>query len=161
MAESLHTLLSKSFSPKHELADRANLSLKENKTVYRLDFGKRRKCVAYQVDGNIIQDGNKCDYLILARQDDVHPNDESWKSIFVELKSKNNVLHALEQLDATLDNKIFRHQSVNEVHARIVAKTFPANRADPEFEKAKRKFKTKHKDCSFKQVTSGQPDLIL
>lgn len=64
------------------------------------------------------------------------------------------------QLDATLDNPLFKHQSINEIHARIVAKSFPANTANTEFERARRKFKTKHKNCSFKQISSNQPDLI-
>lgn len=158
MAESLHTVLSRSYPPRLPLAERENLSIKETNTTYKLCFGKRRQSVAYQVDGNIIKEGNKCDFLILARQDNTEDN-EKWKSIFVELKGKD-VLHALEQLDATLDNKVFRHTSINEVHARIVAKSFPANNANTEFEKAKRRFKAKHKNCSFKQVSSNQPDVI-
>ncbi len=141
------------------MAERDNLSIKETNTTYKLRFGKRRESVVYQVDGNIINKGNKCDFLILAKQDPLEKSDEKWKSIFVELKGKD-VLHALEQLDATLDNKTFKHSSVNEVHARIVAKSFPANNANTEFEKAKRRFKTKHKHCTLKQVSSNQPDLI-
>lgn len=159
MAESLHSILAKDYKPAQPLADRENLSVKETKTTYKLRFGKRRLSVVYQIDGNIITKGNKCDYLILARQDIAKDEKEKWKSIFVELKGKD-VLHALEQLDATLDNRLFMHTSVNEVHARIVAKSFPTNNANTEFERARRKFKTKHKNCSFKQVTSGQPDYI-
>ncbi len=159
MTESLHTVLSRTYSPRLSLAERENLSIRETNTTYKLSFGKRRQSVAYQVDGNIIKEGNKCDFLILARQDITENDEEKWKSIFVELKGKD-VLHALAQLDATLDNKIFKHSSVNEVHARIVAKSFPANNANTEFEKAKRRFKTKHKSCTFKQVSSNQPDVI-
>lgn len=159
MGESLHTVLARSYAPKLALAERENLSLKETKTTYRLSFGMRRQSVAYQVDGNIITKGNRCDYLILARQDMADDGEEKWKSIFVELKGKD-VIHALEQIDATLDSKIFNHPSVNELHARIVAKSFPANTSNTEFEKARRRFKMKHKNCTFKQVTSNQPDLI-
>ncbi|MDE6843230.1 MAG: hypothetical protein K2J24_06865 [Muribaculaceae bacterium] len=159
MAESLHTVLSGRYSPAQSLASRENLSIKETKTTYKLSFGIRRQSVVYQIDGNIITEGNKCDYLILAKQDTAGNDDEKWKSIFVELKGKD-VLHALKQLDATLDNKLFKHSSVNEVHARIVARAFPANKADTEFEKARRRFKTKHKNCTFKQITSNQADYI-
>ncbi len=160
MAESLHTILSRTFSPKRPLAEREGLSLKETNTTYILRFDKPRQSVAYKVDGDIIKEGNKCDFIILAKQDCTEKDeDEKWKSIFVELKGKD-VLHALEQLDATLDNKIFKHSSVNEVHARIVAKSFPANNANTEFEKARRRFKKKHKNCTFKQVSSNQPDTI-
>lgn len=159
MAESLHTVLSKSFAPKLDLRDRENLSIKEKQTTYKLSFGKRRASVAYQVDGNIISDGNKCDYLILARQDAATANDEKWKSVFVELKA-TDVEHAVKQLDATLKHALFKHPSVNEVHARLVAKSFPANNANPAYEKAKRQFKKNHPGCTFKQVTSGHPDRI-
>ncbi len=159
MSESLHTVLARTHTPKLPLVERENLSIKETNTTYRLCFGKRRQSAVYQVDGDIIKVGNKCDFLILASQDSVDGNVEMWKSIFVELKGKD-VIHALAQLDATLDNKLFKHPSVNEVHARIVAKSFPANNANTEFEKAKRRFKTKHRNCTFKQVSSNQPDII-
>lgn len=159
MAESLHTVLSRTYQPKLSLAERENLSIKETKTIYRLSFGKRRQTVAYQIDGNIITEGNKCDYLILAKQDACGDREEKWKSIFVELKGKD-VLHALLQLDATLDKEILKHSSVNEVHAKIVAKSFPANTANTEFERARRIFKAKHKNCTFKQISSNQPDFI-
>lgn len=160
MADSLHTVLSRTYAHKMPLTDRENLSLKETNTTYKLKFGKRRLSVVYQVDGNIIKVGNKCDYLILAQQDVSDINNEKWKSIFVELKG-TDVIHALEQLDATLDNQLFVHSSINEIHARIVAKSFPANNANTAFEKAKRIFKKKHRNCSFKQVSSNQPDTIL
>ncbi|MDE7190033.1 MAG: hypothetical protein K2N96_07820, partial [Muribaculaceae bacterium] len=69
MAESLHTVLSGRYSPAQSLASRENLSIKETKTTYKLSFGIRRQSVVYQIDGNIITEGNKCDYLILAKQD--------------------------------------------------------------------------------------------
>ena len=159
MAESLHTVLSKSFQPKLPLAEREKLSVKEERTTYVLDFGKRRQSVVYQIDGDIITRGNKCDCLILAKQDVAADGNEAWKAVFVELKG-TDVVHALQQIDATLDNQQLRHPSVNEVHARIVAKAFPANNANTEFEKVRRNFKKKHKDCSFKQVKSNQPDFI-
>lgn len=159
MAESLHTVLSKSHEPKLPLAERSELSIKETQTTYRLRFGKRRLCVAYQIDGKIISDGNKCDYLILAKQDSIAKSDEKWKSIFVELKGKD-VIQALRQLDATLSHNLFNHDSINEVHARIVAKAFPANGSNTAFELEKRKFKRKHKDCTLKQVSSNQPDIM-
>lgn len=157
MAESLHSILSKDFCPKLPLKLRENLSLKEQRTEYRLQFGKRRICVAYQVDGTIITDGNKCDYLVLAKQDeDAQKND--WKAIFIELKG-TDVEHALKQLDASMSDARLKHSSINELHARIVAKSFPSNKSNPKFEAAKRAFKNKH-NCSIKQVTSGNPDLV-
>lgn len=157
MKESLHTILGKDYTPTLPLANREKLSLKEQQTVYRLDFGKRRSCVAYQIDGKIIKSGNKCDFLILAKQEENSVSND-WKAIFVELKG-TDVEHALKQLDAAMSNKIFMHDSVVERHARIVAKSFPSSKSNPKFELAKRIFKTRHK-CTLKQVSSGSPDLI-
>jgi hypothetical protein len=157
MKDTLHTILEKQYTPTLPLTQREKLSLKEQKTTYKLSFGKRRCCVAYQIDGKIIREGNKCDFLILAKQDEEMEN-AFWKSIFVELKG-TDVEHALKQLDATVSNPIFRHGSINERHARIVAKSFPASKSNPKFELAKRKFKATH-NCSLKQVSSGNLDTI-
>lgn len=157
MKESLHTVLEKDYAPTLPLANREKLSLKEQQTIYRLDFGKRRLCVVYQIDGKIIHAGNKCDFLVLAKQED-DSNNNDWKAIFIELKG-TDVEHALKQLDAAMSNKIFRHDSLVEKHARIVAKSFPSSKSNPKFELAKRMFKSRH-DCSLKQISSGNPDLI-
>lgn len=157
MSESLHSILEKDYKPKLALCSRENLSLKEQQTEYRLQFGNQRTCVAYQIDGTIITKGNKCDYLVLAKQNE-NPQDNNWKAIFVELKG-TDVEHALEQLDASMSNSKLKHSSINERHARIVAKSFPSNKSNPKFEAAKRIFKEKHK-CSLKQVSSKQPDLV-
>ncbi len=106
---------------------------------------------------HIITEGNKCDYLVLAKQDE-NPQNNNWKAIFIELKG-TDVEHALEQLDASMSNGELKHGSINERHARIVAKSFPSSKSNPKFEAAKRTFKEKHK-CSLKQVSSGCPDLV-
>lgn len=157
MPQSLHSILQSRYKPKLPLSLRENLSLKEQRTEYKLQFGKRRTSVAYQVDGNIITEGNRCDYLVLAKQTE-NPGENSWKAIFVELKA-TDVEHALKQLDASMSNAILSHESISERHARIIAKSFPSNKSIPSFEMAKRRFKSKH-NCSLKQITSGCPDLI-
>lgn len=157
MSESLHSVLEKDFRPTLPLESRENLSLKEQRTKYLLRFGKRRTCVAYQVDGNIITEGNRCDYLVLAKQDE-DSQDNNWKAVFIELKG-TDVEHALKQLDAGMSNSKLKHSSINERHARIVAKSFPSSKSNPKFETAKRIFKERHK-CSLKQVSSGCPDFI-
>lgn len=157
MSESLHSVLVRDFTPKLSLATRENLSLKEQRTEYNLKFGYRRTCVAYQIDGNIITVGNKCDYLVLVKEDE-QPQNNYWKAIFIELKG-TDVEKALIQLDATMSNDKLKHSSIIERHARIVAKSFPSSKSNPKFEAAKRFFKKRHK-CSLKQVSSGCPDLI-
>lgn len=157
MEDSLYDILIKSHSPYLPLAERSNLSLKEQRTLYRLEFNKRRTCASFHIDGDIIRDGQKCDFLVLAKQEEKTVNNY-WKAIFVELKG-TDVEHALKQLDATMSNSKFQHTSVNELHARIVAKSFPASKSNPKFEQAKRDFKIRHA-CTLKQVSSGKPDLI-
>ena len=150
-------LISRQPDPILPLTLRTNLSVKERQTIYRLNFGKKCLNAGFQVDGKLITTGNRCDYLILANQP-IDPMEERWQAVFVELKG-TDVPHALIQLDATLSNPLFRNAKVKEKHARIVAKSFPANKANPRFEKAKREFKSKH-NCSLKQITSGKPDLL-
>lgn len=157
MAESLYSVLSRNHTPALPLAERKNLSLKEQQTLYRLEFDRRRSSVVFHIDGDIVKDGNKCDFLVLAKQKETS-SEEDWKAIFVELKG-TDVVHALTQLDASMSDSRLKHPSVKERHARIVAKSFPSSKSNPKFEKAKRDFKIKHK-CSLKQVSSGTPDLI-
>ena len=48
----------------------------------------------YKIDGNIIIDGNKCDYLVL--------NDDLKTAYLIELKGKD-IHHAIKQLEDTLN----------------------------------------------------------
>ena len=48
----------------------------------------------YKVDGNIIIDGNKCDYIVL--------NDDLKTAYLIELKG-NDIHHAIKQLEDTLN----------------------------------------------------------
>ena len=157
MSESIYSVLSRNHTPTLPLAERKNLSLKEQQTLYRLEFGRRRSSVVFHIDGDIVKIGNKCDYLVLAKQKETS-SEEDWKAIFVELKG-TDVIHALTQLDASMSDSKLKHPSVTERHARIVAKSFPSSKSNPRFEKAKRDFKIRHK-CTLKQVSSGSPDLI-
>lgn len=158
MGTSLFTELLKDHVPILPLALRKNLSLKEKQTIYRLEFIQRMECGCFQIDGDIIKNGNKCDFLILAKEKE-GGKEERWKEVFVELKG-TDVEHALVQLDASMSESKMKHPSISERHARIVAKSFPSSKSNPKFEKAKRDFKIKHK-CSLKQVSSGCPDLIV
>lgn len=157
MEDSLYDILNKSHNPNLPLAERTSLSLKEQRTIYRLEFSTRRACASFHIDGDIIKNGLKCDFLVLAKQEESSVSNY-WKAIFVELKG-TDIEHALKQLDATMSNSKFKHHTINERHARIVAKSFPSSKSNPKFEIAKRNFKRRH-NCSLKQVTSGNPDTI-
>jgi len=157
MVDSLHSELVMTHTPKLPLAQRENLSLKEEQTIYRLFFGRRRTCSSFRIDGDIIMQGNKCDYIVLAKKSE-NVDDSMWDAVFVELKG-TGVEHALKQLDGAMSSRKLQHSTIAERHARIVAKSFPANKANTKYELAKRDFKKKH-NCSLKQVTSGSPDKI-
>lgn len=118
-----------------------------------------KSSVVFQIDGDIIkkEEGRKCDKLILVRRDSEALNEE-WAEIFVELKGKD-VLRAIEQLRATLNHPKFRHPSNKDIRARIVANSYPSNKANTDMEKAKRAF---HKDfnCDLRSVKNGQEDRL-
>lgn len=65
------------------------LVLSENKSVIRILNGKNRNLILKTVDGCLINDGVRCDYLVV--------DDETQKESFIELKG-GNVEHAVKQL---------------------------------------------------------------
>jgi hypothetical protein len=105
-----------------------------------------------KIDGCVITDNavKKCDYLLLCA--------EIKKAIFVELKG-NKVATAIEQLSATLDNKIIKEPLAQyEKRAYAVVTGNPVN---SRFQNAQARFKNKHKGCTLKVVKSPHAcDLI-
>ncbi len=146
--------------PCKPLMARKDISVKDSGRVYRLEFTDARASVAYQIDGDIVREGSKCDYLILAEHEkDKDGSVRSWKEIFVELKGKD-VVHAIEQLDSTVSMQIFRHPTNKELHARLIAKAIPSTSLNPEYWKAKMKFERDHKNIKLKTLKSLQPDRL-
>ena len=156
-SENLFQLLTgKRFVPDQELKKRKFISTSEKGTKYILNLGRDGKnSVAFQVDGYIITDGSKCDKLILI---DLGAN--SWCEILVELKSHRNTSKAIEQLENTLSSGKLFHVSNKIVRARIVAQAFPCNRANPEVERAKQRFRARY-NCELKNIKSHQPDNLI
>lgn len=126
------------------------LSIVQKLTTNKLVVNEKSS-VVFQIDGDIIKkvEDRKCDKLILVRRDSEALNEE-WAEIFVELKGKD-VLRAIEQLRATLKNPKFRHQSNKDIRARIVADSYPSNKANRGMEKAKRDFR-KDFNCDLHSV---------
>ena len=155
MANSTHeVLLEHGFIPSHPLKARKALSLSEQGKRYRLDISGTKQTVAYQVDGNIIVSGRKCDKLVLVRLDSAS---EEWAQILVELKG-GGVEHALEQLIATAKNPMLKHPTNVVRRARVVATSFPANKANPNVEKLK--LQLLQMGIDYKGLKSDQPDGI-
>lgn len=154
MPDIYEKLVRQGYAPHHTLTGRKDMSVKENRTEYRLQLDKRRPTASYQVDGKIITSGNKCDYLMLVCHDE--PQNQ-WTEVFVELKGCD-VEHAITQLEATIGADILKHKCVNRRLARIVALSFPSHKSNPALEKAKRRFRAY--SCDLKTIKTKQPDNI-
>lgn len=147
-------LMSNGFRPEQPLQVRKTIVESENGKKYTLEVLDNKASVSYQVDGNIIKEGEKCDKLILVKY-----CDDEWAEIFIELKGVD-VPHAIDQLFTTLKKQIFRHPSNKDIRARIVATSFPSNKANPIMEKAKREFANKPYFCDLRGLKNGQKDKI-
>ena len=147
-------LTNNGFLPEQPLQIRKTIVERENGKKYTLEVSDNKSSVSYQVDGNIIKEGEKCDKLILVKY-----SDDEWAEIFVELKGVD-VPHAIEQLLTTLKKPIFKHPSNKVIKARIVATSFPSNKANPIMEKAKREFANKPYFCDLRGLKNGQKDKI-
>lgn len=70
------------------------LTDKGSSTSYKYHNKTSDHLAKYQIDGGLITDGVRCDYLLL--------NCEKKHSIFIEIKG-SDLLHAVDQLDRSID----------------------------------------------------------
>ena len=127
------------FDPEQTLQERKEIVVKEKGKEYRLTLEPQKLCAAYQVDGHIIKEGNKCDKLVVAVVDK-----DRWVETFVELKGRDTE-HAIKQLETTIQNTVFAHPTIVEKRARIVGQRIPRCNGSSVVERAKKKFKTMYK----------------
>lgn len=141
----------------HKLKKRPVFRVQERDVRYRLENLGECKNIDYKVDGVLISgdiEGQpKCDRLLL-----VKISEEQWIHVFIELKGKN-VSHGLAQLEATLAHPLFRacRGQGEKRFARIVAKSLPSSKNDPEMAKAKLKF-LKQYHCSLQPLKPENPE---
>lgn len=147
-------LVTNGYNPEQPLQVRKTIVESECGKKYTLEVSGNKASVSYQVDGNIIKVGEKCDKLILVKH-----NQNEWAEIFIELKGVD-VAHAIDQLLATLKKQIFKHPSNQYIRARIVATSFPSNKSNPIMEKAKKEFASKPYFCDLRGLKNGQKDKI-
>ena len=76
-----------------------------------------------------------------------------------EKNAYNSTHHAIDQLRQTLKKAIFKHPSIDDIRARIVAQSFPSNKSNPTMEKAKQEFR-KDYNCDLRGMKSGQEDKL-
>lgn len=148
-------LISAGFEPQQPLQIRKTIVTQELGKKYILEVESQYPSTVFQIDGNIIKSGRKCDKMVLVNTSDT-PTKE-WVQIFVELKG-HDVIHGMEQLLASVSNPSFASPTNKVRKARLVATAFPSNRANPTVEKLKREFSKLNVD--YKSIKSGQKDRI-
>lgn len=128
---SLYSKLIKDFEPEQELMVRKNLSVKENAVVYNLT-DINCNTVVFQIDGDVITDHKccRCDKLILVE------DTRTWIAIFVELKG-SDIKHALEQIEGTIQNSVFKNTNDTKKYARVLGRRIPKNDSNKDIEKLK------------------------
>jgi len=146
------------YKPSQQLQIRKVVSVSEHGKKHTLQLSGKEHSVVYDVDGDIIKDGSRCDKLILIDLSQVGSN-ENWTEIFVELKGKD-VNHAIDQLRSTLKQNIFRHPANKTVKARIVAASFPSNKSNPVVAKAKIEFAKPPYCCELRCLKNGQTETM-
>ena len=148
-------ILLKDYVPEQPLMRRKLLSTGENRVYYKAKVDPERETIVFKVDGCIITEGRKCDKLILAK---THVEGNDWSAYFVELKT-SAIEHAIVQLEGSVRHAVFSHDTVGKKFARIVARAFPANNANPLVEKARQRFRKEYR-CELKTLKSHQPEII-
>ena len=153
--QSICDVLLTRFIPEQPLISRKIVTTSENGVRYKAVINPERETIVFQVDNYIIVGGNKCDRLLLTK----HLTDaNACIGHFVELKGCD-IHHALEQLEQSVQHATFSHQTLKKKCARIVGGSFPANAGNPEFERARNKFRQQYQ-CELKRLKSDQPDRI-
>lgn len=134
---------------------RKTVATQEQGKKYTLGIQGEFPSAVFQVDGYIIKSDVKCDKLVMV-QTSAEP-EEAWTQIFVELKG-HDAIHGMEQLLATVKNPAFVSFTNRVRKARLVATSFPANKANPKVEKLKIEFAKLNVD--YKNIKSGQADRL-
>lgn len=126
--------------PEQSWNKRKSISVGERGQVYRANFSQEYFSAVYAIDGGIIKDDNivKCDKLVLLDLDN-----QMLFELFVELKG-GNIQHAIEQVEATLNNPLFKESAVKIRQARIIGRKIPSNTGNSITEKAKKKFMSRY-----------------
>ncbi len=143
------------FSPEQPFMERKLLSTSENGRKYTLALNPAQRCAAYQVDGHIITEGDRCDKLIVIEHDAVA---NKWTKIFVELKGKN-VRHAIQQLRCSIKIVLFFHPTIKKRYARIIAQSIPSNTGNSIVERARNEFRSVL-GIELKCWSSGKTDFL-
>ncbi|MCM1452574.1 MAG: hypothetical protein NC102_09950 [Clostridium sp.] len=149
----IEKLGSAGFAPSQTWQTRSIVSVSENGKTYILPLVPPKSSAVFQIDGNIIKDGSKCDKLVIVSEPHIGA------AVFVELKGKD-IAHAIDQLEATIINNHFCHkaQRGDILRARIVTSGCgPASSSQKILADAKIRF-LKRYCCDLRVLKNRQPD---
>jgi hypothetical protein len=127
--------------------DRAYIVCEEKRTKITFHNSTGETVAKIRIDGCVITDNavKKCDYLLLCAK--------IKKAVFVELKG-NKVATAIEQLSATLDNKIIKEplaQYEKRAYAVVTGNPIPLSK----IQNIQAGFNKRHHQCALRVVRSS------
>ncbi len=129
------------YSPYIGWMNRSTVSVSEKGKTYRVTVAEDFESAVFQIDGEVINRGAKCDKYLAAIH---HAMDRlQGVSVFIELKGKD-ISHAIDQLEATIKSREFMPypKPTDRVRARIVtAGCGPKSSSKVKLEEARRRFK--------------------
>lgn len=117
-----------------EFTNNRVVAVSEKRSRYELHNNSAKEICKIKVDGCLINNGARCDYLFLICNDEI--------AFFVELKGKN-LKHAIEQLNNSIDT-ILPSIGSFKIHARVIvfSVTVPNVQNNPFVLKLRRKIKS-------------------
>ena len=151
-------LQNKGFAPEQEWRQRKLVSVSENGKTYKVPVASGIESAVFQIDGQVIKAGQKCDKFLVAKQTD----GSKGTSVFIELKGKG-VSHAIDQLEETIKNPLFRPYptAADKTRARIITPSCgPASSSRIILEAARIQFKSQY-NIELKVLKNSQPDSLL
>ncbi len=158
-ARSIQRLKEKGIKPEQDWKQRKLVAVSENGKTYKAPVAEGVESAVYQIDGNLIKTGQKCDKLLIAKREE---SSQKGLAVFIELKGKG-ISHAIDQLEETINNPLFRPYSTPEdkTRARIITPSCgPASSSRIKLEAARIRFKSRY-NIELKVLKNSQPDSFI
>lgn len=111
---------------------------KEKKAKIAFQNTARKEYQRITVDGCVIKDGNKCDFLLVSN--------EHGDQYFVELKGED-VNHAVEQLETSMEQLLDKRRNI--IHKAFVVSSNSGMKIDTHRQVIEKRFKNKGVDLIF------------
>ncbi len=146
------------FSPEQQWLQRKIVSVSENGKTYKVPIDNGADSAVFQIDGSMIKAGQKCDKFLIARRN----GENKGIGTFIELKGKG-ISHAIDQLEETIKNPLFRPYPLasDKARARIITPSCgPTSASRLKLEEARIRFKRQY-NIELKVLKNSQPDTPL